>query len=148
VAHVADVALGIVRALERGRPGERYILGGENLSVRELAELTLRLTGLRRRVVPVPNGLIRWVTGVATRLSVPLPYNPKLIPYVTRFWFADASKARRELGVTFRPARETLASTIEWLVEAGHLEKRAALEERAVAAVGRRVADEPGGAKA
>jgi dihydroflavonol-4-reductase len=123
VVHVDDVALGIVSALERGRSGERYILGGENLTVREIAALTLELVGIKRRIVSVPNVLIRAVTKVATTLAVPLPYNPKLIPYVTRFWFADTTKARRELGVTFRPARDTLAATIEWLGEVGHIQK-------------------------
>jgi dihydroflavonol-4-reductase len=122
VVHVEDVSLGIVRALESGCPGERYILGGENLTVRELASLTLEVIGVRKRIVSVPNGLIRALTKVATTLSIPLPYNPKLIPYVTRFWFADASKASRELGVTFRSARDTLASTVEWLRAAGHIE--------------------------
>jgi dihydroflavonol-4-reductase len=121
VAHVDDVALGILRALDRGRAGERYILGGENLTVRELAALTLELVDMRKRIVSVPNGVIRAVTRVATALSIPLPYNPKLIPYVTRFWFADSSKARKELGVEFRSARDTLAATLAWLEEAGHL---------------------------
>jgi dihydroflavonol-4-reductase len=122
VVHVDDVALGIVRALEKGRPGERYILGGENLTVRQVAELTLKLLGMRKRIVSVPNALIRVLTRMAVALSIPLPYNPKLIPYATRFWFADASKARRELDMTFRPAHDTLASTIDWFVSSGHIE--------------------------
>jgi dihydroflavonol-4-reductase len=104
--------------------GERYILGGENLTIRQAAQLTLDLLGMRKRIVTLPNGLIRLLTKVAVTLSVPLPYNPKIIPYATRYWFADSSKAQRELGVTFRPARDTLASTIEWLVTAGHIDHR------------------------
>jgi dihydroflavonol-4-reductase len=121
VVHVDDVALAIVRALDRGRPGERYILGGENLTVRQIAELTLELLGKKRTVVQVPNGILRGVTRVARALRVPLPYNPHVVPYATRYWFMDSSKARRELGVAFRSARETLAPTLEWLKESGRI---------------------------
>ncbi len=113
VAHVEDVALGIVRALEKGRPGERYILGGENLTLRQLAEVSLDLMGKRSRVVTVPNGVLRAVTRMATSLKLPLPYNPKVIPYATRFWFADASKARRELAYQPRSLQEGLTETLE-----------------------------------
>jgi dihydroflavonol-4-reductase len=121
VVHVEDVAEGIVRALERGAPGQRYILGGENLDVRALAALALDLFGLRRRVVTLPNGLIRAVARAGLRLGLPLPFNPRVIPYATRYWFVDAAKARRELGATFRPARDTLAATIDWLKRSGRL---------------------------
>jgi dihydroflavonol-4-reductase len=120
VVHVEDVARGIVRALERGIPGQRYILGGENLTIRDLAATTLDLMGLRRRIVSVPNGLARAVGRLGLALRLPLPFNPHVIPYATRYWFVDASKAQRELGVSFRPARETLASVVEWLCEAGY----------------------------
>ncbi len=121
IAHVEDVADGIVRALERGTPGERYILGGENLSLRELAALTLDLLGERRRVVTLPRWLARGVARAGLCCRLPLPFNPRVIPYATRYWFADAARARRELGATFRPARQTLASTLDWLKEAGHI---------------------------
>jgi dihydroflavonol-4-reductase len=122
VVYVDDVALAMVRALEKGRPGERYILGGDNLTVRQLAELSLELLGQKKSVVQVPNGLLRGITKVARALHVPLPYNPHVVPYATRYWFMDSSKARRELGVEFRSARETLAPTLAWLKESGRIQ--------------------------
>ncbi len=122
VAFVDDVALGIVRAMERGRSGERYILGGPNVTLEELAQETLSILSRRARVWVLPNRLIRAVTKVATGLRIKLPYNPRVIPYATRYWFVDSSKAQRELGVSFRSARETLEPTLTWLREAGHIQ--------------------------
>jgi dihydroflavonol-4-reductase len=119
VVHVDDVAAGILAAAERGRPGERYILGGENLTVRQLAELSLELLGLRRRIVALPNGPLRAAARAALALGIPFPINPRVIPYATRYWFMDSTKARRELGVEFRSARATLRPTLSWLREAG-----------------------------
>ncbi|MFN7970740.1 MAG: NAD-dependent epimerase/dehydratase family protein [Acidobacteriota bacterium] len=121
VVHVDDVATGIVRALERGRCGERYILGGENVTVRRLAELTLEILGRRGPVLSVPNGILRALARAATRLSLPLPFEPNVVPYATRYWFVDAGKASRELGVSFRSARQTLEPTLAWLRENGSL---------------------------
>jgi dihydroflavonol-4-reductase len=121
IVHVSDVATGIIAALERGRPGERYILGGDNLSVRELAELVLELVGRHTRIVTVPNGFARLAARIAARLPMKLPFNPHVVPYATRYWFVDNSKARRELGISFRGARATIAPTIDWLEQAGLL---------------------------
>jgi dihydroflavonol-4-reductase len=121
VVHVDDVAAGIVAALERGRPGERYILGGENVTIRQLAALVLDLVRRRSPIVTVPNRLVRAVSRVAARLRLPLPYNPHVVSYATRYWFVDSTKAQRELGVSFRGARETIASTLDWLEETGQL---------------------------
>ncbi|HEY5063086.1 MAG TPA: NAD-dependent epimerase/dehydratase family protein [Gemmatimonadaceae bacterium] len=115
IVHVADVAVGIVAALERGRPGERYILGGENLTIRQLAELCLELLGKRARIVMVPNRMARALAGASVRLHLPMPFNPHVVPYATRYWFVDNGKACRELGLTFRGARETIGSTLAWL---------------------------------
>jgi dihydroflavonol-4-reductase len=121
VAYVDDVALGTVRALERGRPGERYILGGENLKIKELAALTLEVLGQKKRIMMLPNSVIRGVARGALGLGLPVPFNPRVIPYATRYWFVDNAKATRELGVTFRSARDTLTPTLAWLKETGRI---------------------------
>jgi dihydroflavonol-4-reductase len=125
VVYVDDVALAIVRAMEKGKPGERYILGGENLTVKQLAALCLELLGpsqQKKKIVQVPNRLLKGITAVARTLHIPLPYNPHVIPYATKFWFMDNSKAKRELGVDFRGARETLQPTLAWLKQSGRIQ--------------------------
>jgi dihydroflavonol-4-reductase len=119
IVHVDDVATGIVRALERGRTGERYILSGENLTIRQLAELVLALLGRNASIVDVPNGVARALARLVGLLHLPAPFNPAVVPYATRYWFVDNAKARRELGLSFRNARETVQSTLEWLHERG-----------------------------
>jgi len=121
VVYVDDVALAVVRALERGKSGERYILGGDNLTVKELAEQTLAILGQKKSIKKLPNSLIRTVAAAGLALHVPLPFNPRVVPYATLYWFMDSSKAQRELGVTFRPAREALAPTLAWLKESGRI---------------------------
>lgn len=117
IVHVEDVATGILRALDRGRPGERYILGGQNVTIRDLASLVLELIGRHAPIVTVPRHLARLASRAATRLRIPLPYEPSVVPYATRYWFMDNTKATRELAVRFRGARDTIASTIGWLRE-------------------------------
>jgi len=124
VVHVDDVAAGIIAALDRGKAGERYILGGDNLTIRELAELVLELVGRRAMIVTVPNALARAAARAVVRLHIPVPFNAHVVPYATRYWFVDNAKARRELGVTFRSARETLASTLDWLKASGRLSSK------------------------
>jgi dihydroflavonol-4-reductase len=121
VVHVDDVARGIVAALERGRGGERYILGGENRSVEQIARETLDILGRPARILKVPNAVLRLVGRVGGALRIPLPLNPAVIPYATLYWYMSSAKAERELGVRFRGARATLQDTVGWLRDAGHI---------------------------
>jgi dihydroflavonol-4-reductase len=121
VVHVEDVACGIVAALKRGRPGHRYILGGENLSIREMAALTLEILGLQRRIITIPNALSLAVAKIGKTLRVPLPFDANVIPYATRYWYVESTKAQQELGVSFRSARETFTSVLRWAQAKGHL---------------------------
>ena len=121
VVHVDDVADAIVRAVSRGAPGQRYILSGDNLTIEELARLCLQAAGRRAPVLIAPNWLMRGVASVAVRLGLPLPFEPAVVPYATRYWFTRSDKAVRELGARFRPAPLVLAPTIRWLADAGLL---------------------------
>ncbi|MDD3518128.1 MAG: NAD-dependent epimerase/dehydratase family protein [Chromatiales bacterium] len=127
IVHVDDVALGIVRALERGTAGERYILGGENLGIAELARLCLELAGRRARIIELPRPPLRALAALGRRLALPLPFNPSVIPYATRYWYMNAAKAETELGLRFRDARAVLEPTIAWLRAAGHLPVRSSV---------------------
>jgi dihydroflavonol-4-reductase len=121
IAHVEDVARGIVAALERGKSGERYILGGENVSHRELALLSLQIAGFQRPALTVPRFLVRWAARLTENFRLGLPLSPATAPYITRYWFMDNKKAAQDLQMTFRSARETLQPTIAWLQAEGHL---------------------------
>ncbi len=115
IAHVDDVAEGIVAALQRGRPGERYILGGENLTVGELTRLALAVAGLRKPVVTLPGWLVRATVAACGALRIPPPVPAGVVGYALRYWFVSCDKARRELGYRPRPAQATLRSVIEWM---------------------------------
>ena len=90
-----------------------------NLTVRQLAELTLELLGQRKRILTLPRWLVSGAAWCGRTLRMPLPFNPEVVPYATSYWFMDSRKAQRELGVRFRGARETLAPTAAWLQQAG-----------------------------
>lgn len=106
VVHVEDVASGVLSALRYGRRGERYILGGENLTYWALAERTAEKMGLRRRILPLP----ALVTGTAAALferTAVFTGGPPRISYAvhycaSRFQYYDSGKARRELGYASR----------------------------------------------
>lgn len=121
VTHVDDVAQGIVAALLQGRPGERYILGGENLEVAEIVRLTLDIAGLKKPIVRLPNGVLKGVVFGMARVGLPTPVVPELLTYATLYWFMSSEKAKRELGYDPRPPRACLEPTIRWLYEAGHV---------------------------
>ncbi len=125
VAHVDDIAAGIIAALQRGRAGERYILGGENLHVREVMEKTLRAGGQEgKRIVQLPNSVVKGVVRGLAALRLPTPVIPDLVDYGSLFWFVDCTKARDELGYTFRSADETIQDVVDWLIAEGMAPQR------------------------
>jgi dihydroflavonol-4-reductase len=121
VTHVDDVAEGMILALEKGRSGERYILGGDNLSVEELVRLVLDIAAKKTPVLKLPNGIVKGLIQGMAKIHLPTPVIPEVLDYATLFWFMDSSKAKRELGYRPRSARDAIAPVIDWLHAAGHV---------------------------
>jgi len=119
IVHVDDVAAGIVAALEKGRPGERYILGGENVEFKDLAAMTLELLGINKPVKKIGRKMLMNLAWFSKTFGVNMGFEPAVIPYAVKYWFVDNSKAKKELGVTFRPPREILEPTLNWVKAEG-----------------------------
>ena len=120
---VRDVASGMILAGQHARIGERYILGGDNISFRQLAAMLEFLTGKKAIKFWIP-GQIALAAGtasewLATNLTRKAPVaTSEGVRLALRSAYLDSGKARRELGYATRPVREALANAIAWLSQA------------------------------
>jgi dihydroflavonol-4-reductase len=125
LAHVDDVAAGHLAALDRGRIGERYILGGENVTLSDMLADIARLVGRRPPTVKLPRTLLYPLAYGAEALASLSGVEPFLTMDGLRMsrhrMFFDDSKARAELGYASRPYREGLADAITWFRSHGKL---------------------------
>jgi dihydroflavonol-4-reductase len=121
---VRDVAAGHLLAAERGRPGERYILGHRNMTLKEILDTLARLTGLPSPRVRVPHWLplaAAHVAGAAARLTGRTPrVTPEAVRMSRHRMFFDAGKAVRELGLPQSPIEPALARAVDWFESHGY----------------------------
>ena len=114
-SHVEDVARGHVLAMEKGRPGESYLLAGEPASYAEILGLVAREAGKRRPIL-LPNGVIRVFAALTAPVERLVPVPQSLTAEAARSGMAtylgDSSKAETELGWTARPVREGMLETV------------------------------------
>ena len=142
---VEDVAAGHLLAAEKGKPGERYVLGGYNLTWVELVDRLAQASGVRRPLLVLPRevgGLAR----VQGELGLPGPIAPEAFALMAQNWRASSRKAKRELGYGVRSLDRTVRSTVEWyqeLIERGEL-SRSGRSPLVVASAGMRVAERVG----
>lgn len=123
VVSARDVARGHVLALERGRSGERYLLGGENLPMGRLFGLIAQLAGVPPPRIPVPYGVAlaaARIIDAAARLG--LVGDPSLLVLdevrLARLpLYFSIGKATRELGYAPQPAAEALAAAVSWFAQ-------------------------------
>jgi dihydroflavonol-4-reductase len=125
IVDVDDVAAGHLLAMEKGRTGERYILGGKNLMLREVLEILSRLSGVKAPTIKLPRLAILplaylnlWVanmTGQPPR--IPLE-GVKMAKYKMHY---DCSKAIRELGIPQTPPEVALEKAVRWFRDHGYV---------------------------
>lgn len=118
-ALVDDVVEGHVLAMEKGRVGERYILGGENSSLKDLLRQVDELTRKRHIQIGLPRPVAMFYAGLEKRKAEWLGLYPRITPgWVETFledWAYTSAKAERELGYRITPLREGLRRTLDWL---------------------------------
>jgi dihydroflavonol-4-reductase len=115
VVDVEDVARGHLLAAEKGRAGERYILGGENLRWSEVIDRVARISGVEHPLVVLPPE-VGVAAGVMKRLGGPFG-TLEGIRLMAPHWRYSSAKARKELGYSPCSANETLRRTVEWYLE-------------------------------
>ena len=125
LVHVDDVAAGHLAALRRGRIGERYILGGENVLLGTMLADIAAIVGRRppklrfpiAALYPLALGAEAWA-----RLTGKEPFATRDgLRMARHYMFFDDAKARRELGHVSRPYREAIADAIAWFKQAGYI---------------------------
>lgn len=122
---VRDVAWGHWLALEKGASGDRYILGHQNLSLKELLEQLAAITGLDAPQNIVPLWLPLTVAWVEERVLAPLGKSPSVpldgVRMSKQPMYYDASKAVRELNLPQSPLDRALKEAVEWFASQGYL---------------------------
>jgi dihydroflavonol-4-reductase len=117
VVDVEDVAAGMLLADERGRPGERYILGNRNYTWDRLFADLARLSGIEPPALRLPVPAALALAEALARAPGPTPITPVEVRSAAQWWTYRSTKARRELGWTTRPHEETVERTVEWYRE-------------------------------
>lgn len=117
VVDVRDVAAAHLSAIERGQPGERYIIGGENMSIRHMLTVVARQAGRRPPWARLPVSLVELAGIVAGRLGI---LGGDMLQAIRYFQPLDTSKARAELGLTSRPFADTVRDALVWFHEHGN----------------------------
>jgi dihydroflavonol-4-reductase len=113
-----DVALGHVLAAERGRDGERYILGCENLTLKQILERLAAITGKKAPAVQLPYA-VAYAAGVVTTAWAAVTGQPPMAPLeavkmARKKMFVTHAKAARELGYAPGPVDAALRRAVEW----------------------------------
>jgi dihydroflavonol-4-reductase len=125
---VNEVARMHLVAMERGRPGERYILGGENLTLKQILDRMAEISGLPSPTMQVPNAVAmtfaffdEWITG---RIRGKEPRaTVEAVRMGQKKMFATSAKAERELGFKVMPVEGALRAAMEWFVANGYAPK-------------------------
>jgi len=117
--YVEDVVSGHLLAMLKGRPGERYVLGGENISYMQFFDFVREASGVRKRLYKIPLWIMLAVAGVMKGISKISGRPPQIVPRLVRKfnhnWIVSSEKAIRDLGYQPINARTGIQLTVQWI---------------------------------
>jgi dihydroflavonol-4-reductase len=124
VVHVDDVARGHLLALRFGRRGERYILGGRDLSLREILQIVGEHTGRPASNVRLPHWAVYPIAAVGEAIALVTKREPRAtldgVRMAKKHMYFSSAKAERELGFSWRPPELAIADAIDWFKSHGY----------------------------
>jgi dihydroflavonol-4-reductase len=125
VVDVEDVALGHILALDKGRVGERYILGNKNMTMGELLNLLEQITGLPSPKIKLPYYPLLGLSYLNAFMCKMMRTTPRMTPETIRMsghcMYFDPSKAISELGLPQSPPKQALYKAVKWFRENGYV---------------------------
>jgi dihydroflavonol-4-reductase len=124
VVHVDDVARGHLLALRFGRRGERYILGGRDLSLREILQLVGEHTGRPATTVRLPHWAVYPIAAIGEAVALVTKREPRVtldgVRMAKKHMYFSSAKAQSELGYRWRPPEQAIADAIDWFKSHGY----------------------------
>ncbi|MDE2365578.1 MAG: NAD-dependent epimerase/dehydratase family protein [Betaproteobacteria bacterium] len=124
VAHADDIAHGHLLAYARGKPGERYILGGENMTLLQILQTIDRIRGKRTARLNLPVKLVLPAAWLMEKMAMVTNVEPRAtvdsVRMAKKKMFYSSDKAMRELGYRYRPATEALQDAMTWFQANGY----------------------------
>ena len=127
---VEECAAGHLLVAEKGKVGERYLLGGENLTLKGMLDILARLTGLPAPKLKIPHGLALGVAYFESGFSRMLGREPQIpvegVKIAQHMMFVDCTRAQKELGFQPGPVAAALDRAVRWYEANGYVSKRRA----------------------
>ena len=124
---VEECAAGHLLIAEKGKVGERYLLGGENLTLKQMLDTLAKITGLRAPILKIPHGLALGVAYANTALSRLVGREPGIpvegVKIARHMMFVDCARAKRELGFRAGPVAAALERAVRWYEANGYIAK-------------------------
>lgn len=124
IAHVDDVANGHLLAFQKGIVGQRYILGGENLSLEQILAMIAKEAGFKPPTIKLPRDALFPIAYVMEAIASVTGHEPLLtvdaLKMAAKKMYFSSKKAEVQLGYTHRPAREAIAAATLWFKSNGY----------------------------
>ncbi|MBY0385116.1 NAD-dependent epimerase/dehydratase family protein [bacterium] len=125
VVHINDVLYCLKQISQKGRPGERYIVAGENLLLKNVFEMIAEVAGVKAPTLALPRWCLHLLGFVGDNVLSPLglkgPLSSETAWTSSLYHWFSSEKAQKELGLKITPAKLAIRESVEWMIKNGYL---------------------------